>query len=73
MRKRIEEVLGEIRIMLRDDGGDVELVHFTEDGVVEVRIHGTCADCSNAMMTLKRGIERMVMEQVPGVRKVVTL
>jgi Fe-S cluster biogenesis protein NfuA len=73
MRDEIEKVLGEIRAMLRNEGSDVELVHVSEDGVVQIRIHGTCGDCSDSMLTLKRGIERMVMEQVPTIRKVVTL
>ena len=73
MREKIEKVLDEIRTMIRDDGGDIELIHVTDDGIVQVRLWGTCGDCSDSMMTLKRGIERMVMEQVPGVRKVVTV
>jgi Fe-S cluster biogenesis protein NfuA len=73
MRVKIEKVLDEIRPMLQSDGGDIEFIRATEDGIVQVRLHGACGDCSNSMMTLKRGIERIVIEQVPEVREVVIL
>lgn len=73
MKEKIEEVLTEIRPMLLADQNDVELVQVTEDGIVRVRLYGTCGDCSNSMTTLRRGIERMVMEQVPEVRAVVVV
>ena len=38
MRERVEEVMNEIRPMLQADGGDVELVDVTEEGVVKVRL-----------------------------------
>ena len=52
------------------DGGDVELVEVTEQGVVRVRLQGACHGCPMSMMTLKNGIERIIREQVPGVTAV---
>ena len=52
------------------DGGNVELVEVTEQGVVRVRLQGACHGCPMSTMTLKNGIERIVREQVPGVTAV---
>ena len=73
MRDKIEKVLDEIRPMLQADGGDVELVQVSEDGIVQVHLQGACADCPGALMTLRQGIQMLLMEQVPGVREVVAV
>ncbi len=70
MREKVEKVLEEIKVMLRADGGDVELVDVT-DGVVKVRLQGACAACPSAQMTLKMGIEKTLKEKVPEVKEVV--
>ena len=70
MREKIEEVLGEIRKALVADGGDLELVDVTDDGVVQVRLKGACAGCPGAQMTLKFHVERILKEEVPGVTAV---
>ena len=59
-----------IRPSLQADGGDVELVAVTEDGVVQVRLKGACAGCPMSMMTLKNGIERYLKEEIPEVKEV---
>lgn len=43
MREQVKDVLDKIRPMLQRDGGDVELVDVTEDGVVKVRLKGACS------------------------------
>jgi Fe-S cluster biogenesis protein NfuA len=73
MRDKIEKVLEEIRPMLRADGGDIELINVSEDGVVQVHLQGLCDTCSSSIMTLRQGVARLVMEQVPEVRDVVTV
>ncbi len=73
MRERVEEVLNQIRPALQQDGGDVELVDITADGVVQVRLVGACGGCDMAYMTLKSGIEQQLMEQIPEVREVVSV
>jgi Fe-S cluster biogenesis protein NfuA len=70
MREKIEAVLNKIRPALQADGGDVELVDVTKDGVVKVRLVGACAGCPMSTMTLAFGIERELKKQVPGVKRV---
>ncbi len=67
---KVEEALDEIRPALQADGGDVEFVDANDEGVVLVRLQGACAGCPSATMTLKMGIEKKIMENVPGVTAV---
>lgn len=62
-------VIERIRPFIQADGGDVEFVKF-EDGVVFVRVHGACIGCSSIDITLKEGIEALLLEEVPGVVEV---
>lgn len=71
MREQVEEVLNQVRPALQADGGDVELVDVSEDGVVSVRLTGACGSCPMSTMTLKMGIEKNLVEKVPGVKEVV--
>jgi len=71
MKEKVQEALQLIRPALQADGGDVELVDVTEDGVVSVRLKGACGSCPMSTMTLKMGIERTLKEKVPGVKEVV--
>ncbi|MBF0142117.1 MAG: NifU family protein [Magnetococcales bacterium] len=70
MRKRVEEVLAEVRPYLQRDGGDVEFVELTADKVVRVRLRGACGSCPGAMMTLKGGIERQLKQKIPEILRV---
>ena len=70
MREQVEAVLNEIRPALQADGGDVELVEVTAEGVVRVRLKGHCAGCPMAQMTIKGGIERRLKKAVPAVKSV---
>lgn len=70
MKEKIEKVLNDIRPGLQADGGDVELVDVTEDGVVKVRLTGACAGCPMSTMTLKMAIEKRLKEQIPEVKTV---
>jgi Fe-S cluster biogenesis protein NfuA len=71
MKEEVEKVLEMVRPGLQADGGDVELVEVTDDGIVKVRLKGACGSCPMSTMTLKMGIERAVKEKVPGVIEVV--
>lgn len=71
MREDVERVLGQVRPALQADGGDVELVDVTADGIVKVRLKGACGSCPMSTMTLKMGIERAMKEQIPAVKEVV--
>lgn len=70
MREKVEKALSKIRPSLQADGGDVELVEVTEDGIVKVRLAKACAGCPMASMTLKNGIERILKQEVPEINKV---
>ncbi|MCK4259695.1 MAG: NifU family protein [Halanaerobiales bacterium] len=70
MKERVQEVLNKIRPSLQADGGDVELIDVTEDGVVKVKLQGACAGCPMSQMTLKNGIERILKEEIPEVKSV---
>jgi Fe-S cluster biogenesis protein NfuA len=68
--KPIEESLNRLRLFLAIDGGDVQFVRVTDDGIVEVRLLGSCAGCPMSLMTLRAGIERSLMIQHPEVCRV---
>lgn len=69
MRKKVEEVLDQIRPALQADGGDVELVDVV-DGVVQVRLVGACGGCPMSQITLAQGIERAIKERIPEIVRV---
>ncbi|HEY8496386.1 MAG TPA: NifU family protein [Limnochordales bacterium] len=73
MRERVESALERIRPAVQMDGGDVQLVDVTEDGVVTVQLMGACGGCPMSMLTLKAGIERIVKAQVPEVTEVIAV
>lgn len=70
MRDKVEAVLTKIRPQLQADGGDVELVDITAQNIVQLRLQGACAGCPMSQMTLKNGIERVLMQEVPEVKGV---
>ena len=61
----VDEVLDEIRPALQADGGNVELLEVSEDGIVKLEMVGACAGCPMATMTLRAGIERILFERIP--------
>lgn len=67
VKERVAAVLSRIRPAIQADGGDVELVDVTADGVVQVRLHGACIGCPSSTMTLHDGIERNIKSHVPEV------
>lgn len=69
MLEQVEEVINKLRPFLQRDGGDVELVDV-EDGIVKLRLMGACGSCPSSTITLKAGIERALLEEVPGVVEV---
>jgi len=73
MLEDVKKVLDMVRPALQADGGDVELVEVTDDGVVKVKLVGACGHCPMSTMTLKMGIERTLKEKVPGVKEVISV
>lgn len=69
-KEQVESVLDKIRPALQADGGNVELVDVTDDGVVKVKLVGACAGCPMSQLTLANGVERILKEQIPEVSRV---
>ena len=69
-KNAVEEAIDKIRPGLQADGGDVELVNITDEGVVEVRLKGACDGCPMATLTIKNGIERTLKEEFPELKEV---
>jgi Fe-S cluster biogenesis protein NfuA len=73
VEERVLAALAICRPHLRADGGDIELVRVTPDGIAELRFTGECSTCSLSKMTLRAGVERVVMRHAPEVRRVETV
>jgi Fe-S cluster biogenesis protein NfuA len=67
---KINISLEELRPFLVADGGDMELVEITDDGIVRVRLLGACSDCSMSLMTLKAGLEESIKKIAPEIKSV---
>lgn len=70
LEEKVKEALEKIRPYLQADGGDVEFVNITEDGIVSVRLKGACVGCPMSQMTLRAGVERSLMKAVPEIKRV---
>lgn len=64
---KINDALEELRPHLKADGGDMELVEITDEGVAKVRLLGACSDCSMSLMTIKAGLEEAVKKVAPEI------
>ena len=73
MEEKVRKALDQVRPSLQADGGDVDFVEMTDDGIVKVRLVGSCAGCPMSQMTLKQGIERYLKSQIPEVKEVVSV
>jgi Fe-S cluster biogenesis protein NfuA len=71
VRQKVQGVIDLIRPAVQADGGDIELVDVTGDGVVQIRFHGACHGCPSSTMTLQMGIERNLREKVPEITQVI--
>jgi Fe-S cluster biogenesis protein NfuA len=69
LKEQVESALERIRNALRVEGGDVELVDI-KDGVVKVKLQGSCAGCPFSQMTLKNFIEKELRKDISGVTSV---
>jgi len=67
MRERVEKAIEKIRPFLQQDGGDIELVDVTADGIVKVKLTGACGSCPMAQMTLKEGVGRALKKEIPEI------
>jgi len=70
---KIEASLDSMRPYLRDDGGNVEIVDVTDEGVLRLRLIGACSTCPQSFMTMKAGIETAVKQAVPEIKSVIAV
>jgi Fe-S cluster biogenesis protein NfuA len=70
MKNEIQKALNSVRPYLQADNGDVELVDVSDDGIVKVRLLGACEICPLSIMTLRAGIERAIMREVPAIKRI---
>jgi len=73
MKEKVQKAIDLIRPNLQADGGDVELIDVSSDGIVKVKLTGACHGCPMAQMTLKAGIEKVIKTQVPDIKEVVAV
>jgi len=70
LTEKVQQSLNTVRPYLQADGGDVELLRITDDGFVEVKLTGSCISCPMSRMTLRAGVERKLLRDVPEIRRV---
>ncbi|HDQ04397.1 MAG TPA: NifU family protein [Deltaproteobacteria bacterium] len=73
MKEKVQKAIDQIRPGLQADGGDAELAEVTADGIVKVRLTGACQGCPMSQMTLKMGIEKVIKNQIPEIKEVVSV
>ncbi len=67
--KKIKELIDKLRPFLMNDGGNLEFVEY-KDNIVYVRLMGACEDCPMMDITLKDGIEELIVNEIPEVLEV---
>jgi Fe-S cluster biogenesis protein NfuA len=70
MKEKVQAALDKVRPSLQADGGDVELVEITDDGIVRVQLQGACKGCPMSQMTLRDGIEKFLKKEIPEIQAV---
>jgi Fe-S cluster biogenesis protein NfuA len=73
MKEKVQDAINRIRPNLQADGGDVQLVDVSDDGLVKVKLLGACHGCPMSQMTLKMGIQKFLQKEVPGVKEVISV
>jgi Fe-S cluster biogenesis protein NfuA len=68
--KQVLTALESIRPFLQADSGDVELIEISDDDIIKVKLTGACSTCPMSIMTLRAGIERALMREIPAIRRV---
>ena len=73
MKEQVQKAIDLIRPGLQADGGDVELIDVSADGIVKVKMTGACRGCPMSQMTLKMGIEKIIKNQLPDIKEVIAV
>ena len=71
MQDEVRKIVDQLGPVIQADGGDLELINVSDDGIVTLKLRGSCTGCGSAAATLRNGIERWIRNKVPGVREVV--
>jgi len=72
IKDRVLKALERVRPYLQSDGGDIDLIDVTEDMTVKVKLTGACHGCPFSMQTLKAGVEKAIMTEVPEIKRVIS-
>jgi Fe-S cluster biogenesis protein NfuA len=72
-KKKVAEIIDKIRPQLQMDGGDIQLIDVSDDGVVKVQLQGACVGCAHAQQTLKLGVERALKQFEPSIKEVISV
>lgn len=73
LRRKVDNVLEQLRPYLQVDGGDLQLVDITDDMVINVKLTGACSSCAFSTMELKAGVEATLKKVVPEIKEVVAV
>jgi len=73
LEEKVKAALDNVRPSLQADGGDVEFVSLSDEGIVSVKLTGACGSCPMSQMTLKMGIENYLKKVIPEVTEVVNV
>ncbi len=73
IKEKVESALSKIKPSLQADGGDVELIDVSPEGLVKVKLTGACSGCPMSQITLKMGIEKVIKKEVPEVKEVIAV
>ena len=73
IEQKIKNVIEQVRPYLQQDGGDINFVEFTDEGIVNVELTGACGACPFSTMTLKNGVEATMVKAIPEVKEVVAI
>jgi Fe-S cluster biogenesis protein NfuA len=68
-KEKVEEVLNKIRVGLKSEGGDIDLLEIKDD-VVYVRLKGACGTCPMSTLTLKNWVETTLKKEIPEIQSV---
>lgn len=69
-KEKVKKVINKIRPGLQADGGDVEVVEITDNGIVKVKLLGACHGCPMSTLTIKNGIEKTLKREIPEIKEV---
>ena len=73
IKERVLKALERVRPYLQSDGGDISLVEITDDYTVRVKLQGACHGCPYSLQTLKAGVEQALIQEVPEIKRVVSV